>query len=156
MRGLVYLSVFAFLVGCQVKQPHVGLWSLHEMLVRDSAGNLSPYKNGMEGYLLYDAEKNMTIHLWQKGFKEYANPYPNFTADVPLADLQNLTKSYYYIGEYELLNDSVVQHTRISHSNPNDWGQTVQRKFTIVNDTLTIVPAEQKNANLKLVWTRSQ
>jgi hypothetical protein len=98
----------------------------------------------------------MTLHLWQKGFKEYPTPYANFTTDLPLADLQNHTKSYYYIGEYALLSDSVIQHTRISHSNPKDWGETVQRKFIIRNDTLTITPVEEENANLKLTWLRSQ
>lgn len=156
MSKLGYILVVVCLIGCQQPKPHVGLWKLYSMQVKNADGVLMPYKNGMEGYLLYDDHKNMTIHLWQKGFKEYSNGYPNFSEDIDLEDLQNLTKSYYYIGEYKLLNDSVVQHTRISHSNPNDWGETVQRKFTIVNDTLTITPAEQKNANLKLVWTRAQ
>jgi hypothetical protein len=133
-----------------------GLWKLYSMEVKDANnGEWKNYRNGMQGYLLYDGNKNMTIHLTDQGYENTNLKFPNFSDTIPLEALKYLTKSYYYIGEYKVLNDSMVQHKRISHSNPNDWGKQVIRQFKFSGDTLVITPTEEKNANLKLKWIKS-
>lgn len=156
--GFILLWVFS---GCSVssetsKQSSiVGLWELHSMQVRNpESGEWSHYRGGMQGYLLYDGRKNMTIHLTDKGYQDTDLTFPNFTDTIPEEALKYLTKSYYYIGEYQILNDSLVQHERISHSNPGDWGKKVVRHYQFSGDTLIITPTEARNANLKLKWLR--
>lgn len=160
-----FLGVFfvgVFLLSCQAKvkvktRGIEGLWELQSMKIRNlESGLWSDYRNGMQGFLLYDDNKNMTIHLTDKGYQNTALTFPNFTDTIDIEALKYLTKSYYYIGEYKILNDSMVQHTRISHSNPGDWGKVVKRHFKLRNDTLIITPTESRLANLELKWTRAE
>ncbi len=160
MNRLVLISILIGLIGCsnpkESSLPEVtGLWKLHSMKIRNSeTGVWSHYRGGMQGYLLYDGNQNMTIHLTDKDYEKTDLSFPNFTDTIPVEALKYLTKSYYYIGEYKILNDSIVQHTRISHSNPGDWGKVVKRHFTLKGDTLVITPTEQRLANLELSWVR--
>ena len=149
------------LISCQPKEKKVnsikGLWTLSSMKVRSSeTGIWSDYRGGMQGYLLYDGKKNMTIHLTDQGYENTNLQFPNFTDTISIEALKYLTKSYYYIGEYAVLNDSIVQHTRISHSNPGDWGEVVKRHFSFNGDTLVITPTEQKLSNLELKWVKTE
>ena len=132
-----------------------GLWELHVMEQKDSLGNWGLWRNGMQGYLLYDATENMSIHLMDKGYEKFELEFPNFSDTIPLEALKHLTKSYVYFGKYEV--DEAkgnVQHTRISHSNPKDWGGVVQRRFCFKGDTLIISPVEEKLKSLRLKWLR--
>lgn len=164
LRVLLFVLIGSYLIsGCSVSNNSSetksikGLWELFSMEVKDrNTGDWKHYRNGMQGYLLYDGNKNMTIHLTDQGYENTALEFPNFTDTISLEALKYLTKSYYYIGEYKVLNDSMVQHKRISHSNPGDWGKQVVRQFKFNGDTLVITPTEEKNANLKLKWIRSE
>lgn len=132
-----------------------GLWKLHSMKIRNSeTGIWSDYRGGMQGFLLYDGNQNMAIHLTDADYEKTDLVFPNFTDTIPEEALKHLTKSYYYIGEYKLLSDSMVQHTRISHSNPGDWGKVVKRHYSFSGDTLVITPNEKKLANLELKWVK--
>jgi hypothetical protein len=161
-RALVIVAVAVIFVSCEakikVKSANVeGLWKLVSMKIRNTeTGDWNDYRNGMQGYLLYDGARNMTIHLTDKGYEDTELEFPNFTDTLSIEALKYLTKSYYYIGEYEILNDSMVQHTRLSHSNPGDWGKVVKRHFKIRNDTLIMTPTEQRLANLELKWVKSE
>jgi hypothetical protein len=156
------IAMVGFFSSCQtkvkIKTVRIeGLWELVSMKIRNTeTGVWRDYRGGMQGYLLYDGNKNMTIHLTDKGYENTDLNFPNFNDSIPLEALKYLTKSYYYIGEYQILNDSTVQHTRLSHSNPGDWGKVVKRHFLLNNDTLTITPTESKLANLELKWTRKE
>ncbi|MFT4754273.1 MAG: hypothetical protein ACI9GM_000634 [Salibacteraceae bacterium] len=154
------LAVLVVLISCQAKvkiknKGIEGLWKLTSMKIRNTeTGVWSDYRAGMQGYLLYDGNKNMTIHLTDKDYEKTEMVFPSFTDTISMEALQHLTKSYYYIGEYQILNDSIVQHTRISHSNPGDWGKVVKRHFSFIGDTLVITPTEQRLANLELRWVK--
>ena len=130
-----------------------GLWQLHSMQVRDSLGHWSDFRGGMQGYLLYDDAGHMALHLATKDYEQTDLQIRNFSDTIALEKLKYLTNFYGYMGRYRLLDTaSIVEHTRISHSNPNDWGKTVQRRFQFDGDTLIITPVESANANLKLKW----
>lgn len=160
MNRLIFLLVGLSFMGCQSSSnnsaPEItGLWKLHSMKVRNAEnGKWSDYRDGMQGFLMYDGNKNMTIHLTDMEYEKTDLEFPNFTDTISLEALKYLTKSYYYIGEYTVLNDSIVQHKRISHSNPNDWGKVVKRHFSFHGDTLVITPTEKRLANLELKWIR--
>lgn len=138
-----------------VKEPIQGLWSLVSMQVKDSAGHWSDWNGGMQGNLLYDGSGHMSLHLSTHDFHEFDSAYPNFTKDISLEALEHQTNTYFYMGVYTIdLERQIVQHTRISHSNPKDWGVTVERKFQFWGDTLVVEPVEATNANLRLKWLK--
>ncbi|MGB1004828.1 MAG: lipocalin-like domain-containing protein [Salibacteraceae bacterium] len=162
MSRFIVLFILVGLFGCsspraEKNQTVEGLWKLHSMKIRNTeTGVWSDYRGGMQGYLLYDGQKNMTIHLTDKDYEKTDLDFPSFTDTIPVEALKYLTKSYYYVGEYKLLNDSIVQHTRLSHSNPGDWGEVVKRHFSFKDDTLVITPTEQRLANLELKWVKPE
>lgn len=136
------------------KGAHVGLWKLQSMQVKNAeTGEWSEYRGGMQGYLLYDDDQYMSLHLQTKDYYDTDLAFSNFTDTMALEQLQHITMNYNYMGQYEIdLESQIVQHTRLSHSNPNDVGEIVKRRFHFVGDTLVIQPFEKKNARLKLKW----
>ena len=140
----------------QVQSPLVGLWKLESMKVRNTATNTwSHYRGGMDGYLLYDANGHVSLHLFDRGYENAAMTFPNFNDCIPLEALKYITKSYYYMGNYKISGeDSIVSHTKVSHSNPSEFGLTAERRFYFNGDTLVMQPIERKNVNLKLKWLR--
>ncbi len=137
------------------ENPFEGLWSLHIMEQKDSLGNWQEWREGMNGYILYDASDNMSVHLTVEGYEETDMEFPNFNKDIPMEALQHLTGSYVYFAKYSIDTDkSIVQHARFSHSNPRDWDVVVQRRYTFSGDTLILQPVEDQNANLRLKWVK--
>ena len=83
--------------------------------------------------------------------------FANFIDTSPLPALKHLTGSYVYFAKYSVDPEkSIVQHARISHSNPEDWNVVVQRKYTFSGDTLILQPVENANARLRLKWVRTK
>jgi len=61
-----------------------------------------------------------------------------------------------YFAKYTILEEeSIVEHARISHSNPSEWNKIVRRKYTFTGDTLTLAPVEMRLSGLRLKWVRS-
>lgn len=158
ISSLLLLS--ALIIGCENKTIEVdkpeltGLWQLHSMKVRDTATNTwAHYKGGMDGYLLYDGEENVALHLYEEGYEDLPPKFSNFTDTIDLESLQYITKSYYYMGKYKVSEtDSIVSHYKLSHSNPSEFGLTAERRFWFNGDTLVMQPVERKNSRLKLKW----
>jgi hypothetical protein len=161
-HSIVFLSLL--LISCnQTPEPTPeksfrGLWSLHIMEEQDpDTGQWSEWKNGMQGYILYDGEDHMAVHLTFKGYQDTELRFPNFVDTIPLPALKHLTGSYVYFAKYSVDREKgVVQHARISHSNPGDWDAVVQRRFHFSGDTLTLQPVEDSNSRLRLKWVRSK
>jgi hypothetical protein len=157
------LSFAALAMGCSQKMKEAdrnrfeGLWSLHVMEQRDSVtGDWKEWRNGMQGYILYDGKENMAVHLTTKGYQDTELRFPNFIDTIPTEALKHLTNSYVYFAKYAFDEDKgVVEHARISHSNPGEWNAVVQRRFTFSGDTLTLEPLEEANAGLRLKWVRT-
>jgi len=133
-----------------------GLWSLYIMEQQDSTtGNWSEWRNGMQGYILYDDKNNMSVHLTTVGYEETDLQFPNFTDTISIEALRHLTNSYVYFAKYTVDEEqSVVEHARISHSNPGMWNEIVRRKYTFKGDTLILQPLEKETAGLRLKWIR--
>jgi|GEM_PF-420117 len=134
----------------------IGLWKLESMKVRDTVSNSwSHYKDGMDGYLLYDGNGHVALHLYEKGYEKTGIEFPNFNDSIPLEALKHITKSYYYMGSYKVSKeDSIVSHYKLSHSNPSEFGLTADRRFYFSGDTLVMQPVERKNSKLKLKWLK--
>ncbi|MFT4987187.1 MAG: hypothetical protein ACI81Y_001809 [Glaciecola sp.] len=159
-KTLLFLlsALITITMACNQPEPSdvTGLWKLHTMEVKDSlTGKWSEFRDGMQGYLLYDSEDNVALHLIKKGYENRKDKFRNFTDTMSLDKLKHITGNYNYIGKYSV-NEDIVSHHRLSHSNPNDWGVTVERRFKFSADTLIIKPVEEKNARLRLKWLRDQ
>ena len=133
-----------------------GLWSVYIMEQRDTVtGEWSEWRNGMQGYILYDDKNNMALHLTTKNYEKTDIRFPNFVDSIPQEALKYLTNSYVYFGKYTVDEEQqIVEHARISHSNPGDWNVVVKRKYTFSGDTLTLQPVEEQTANLRLKWIK--
>lgn len=131
-----------------------GLWTLYSMEQRDSAtGTWQPYRNGMQGYLLYDGRGHMALHLSTRGYEQFRPEFPNFNPQIPSEALQHLTNSYHYLGTYTIDEaKGQVTHTKLAHSNPSEWGLEAVRNFRFEGDTLVMTPEEEENARLRVKW----
>jgi len=161
---LIVVCIAALLISCNQKNKETdsnqfaGLWSLHVMEQRDSVtGEWNEWRNGMQGYILYDEKDNMSVHLTTKGYQDTDLRFPNFNDTIPVGALKHLTGSYVYFAKYSVDKDKgVVEHARMSHSNPGEWNVAVQRRFTFSGDTLTLQPLEEQNSGLRLKWIKSE
>lgn len=133
-----------------------GLWSLHIMEKLDpESGIWNEWRNGMQGYILYDGNENMSLHLTTKGYEKTELRFPNFVDTIPIEALQHLTNSYVYFAKYSIdEKEKIVQHARISHSNPGMWNEIVQRRFSFSGDTLILQPVEKQISGLRLKWIK--
>lgn len=164
LSTLLSFLVLLFLFACQQNKkeleedPFHGLWSLVSMEQLNTETNQwEEWRNGMQGYILYDGENNMSLHLTTKGYEKTAIRFPNFTDTIAEEALKHLTNSYVYVAKYKVDKEQgTVEHARISHSNPGDWGKVVRRKYTFKGDTLVLKPVESANSNLKLTWVRDK
>ncbi len=122
------LLIIVSLFGCkqETKQIQInqfsGLWSLHIMEQHDSVtGNWNEWRNGMQGYILYDDENNMAVHITTKGYQNADIQFPNFVDTIFITALKHLTNSYVYFAKYAVFEkEGIIEHARISHSNPAD------------------------------------
>lgn len=160
---ILILCIATLLIGCNQKNNETdinrfnGLWSLYIMEQQDSVTReWSEWRNGMQGYILYDDEDNMSVHLTTKGYEDTDLQFPNFVDSISHDALKHLTKSYVYFAKYTIdEKQNVVQHARISHSNPGMWNEVVKRRYTFSGDTLTLQPLEERTSNLRLKWIKS-
>jgi len=129
---------------------------LHILEQKDSiTGEWSEWRDGMQGYILYDNKNNMSVHLTTTGYEATDLRFPNFVDSISNEALKHLTNSYVYFAKYSIdEDDKTVEHARISHSNPGEWNNVVKRKYTFSGDTLILQPLEEEDAGLRLKWIK--
>jgi hypothetical protein len=133
-----------------------GLWSLVVMdNYNEKTNQWEVWNGGMQGYILYDNKNNMSLHLLTKDYEKFDLRFPDFDDSISLEALKHLTNSYVYFAKYSVdAVDSIVTHKRISHSNPGEWGKSVQRRISFIGDTLVLEPLEKETAGLRLKWVK--
>ena len=161
MKNLfLFILAFSFLLACNQKSKVeklsiLGLWKLHAMEVKNEKDEWSEWRQGMGGYLLYQESGYMSLHLFPKAYPESNLIFRNFTDTMQLDQLKYISQNYNYTGSFTVDQDSsIVSHTKLSHSNPNEWGEISRRKFSFVGDTLFVVPTEEENASLRLKFLK--
>ncbi len=162
-RYPLILLLIAF-TACSSESDHpiVGTWKLMSMMEEGPSGEWQPYAGGMQGYIMYNADGHMALHLSYEGYEDTDLSIDNFDPYQARENLEYLTGTYHYIAEYSIEKQSspidgeagIVTHKRIAHSNPNDWGAVVKREFEVYNDLLTIVPLEEENSRILLSFMR--
>ena len=164
LRIIITLAVFSATVSCskaveqKEKNPFTGLWSLAAMdQLNLETNQWQQWRDGMQGYILYDDLNNMSVHLTTSGYQDTEIRFPNFTDTISTAALKHLTGSYVYVAKYKVDKEAgTVEHARISHSNPGDWNVAVKRKYTFIGDTLILQPVEKANSGLRLKWVKDK
>lgn len=128
-----------------------GTWAKESFKIKDSLGNWTDFEwhKGGELYIIYDGLGGAALHSTPKFYKDYfddKNPNKNSKDS-----LKYLAESYIYFARCEINNDTIF-HKKISHTNPNEIGEIVKRKYKIIKDTLYLTPLNfNSEAILKLV-----
>jgi len=161
MKKFIFgILICSIIFACEQKSktpqlPILGLWKLNVMEVKNDDGIWNEWRQGMGGYLLYEASGYMSLHLMPKSYPDTDLKFKNFTDTMQLDQLKYISQNYNYTGSYTVdLDSSIVSHTKLSHSNPNEWGEISRRKFKFVGDTLFVVPTEEENARLRLKFLK--
>ena len=110
-----------------------------------------------DGFIQYDGKGHMSVHLYPRGYKDFDT---NKNIDsIDRESLKELTKFYQsnfvYFAEYKIINDSTIEHTRISATEPKNWGTKLIRSFEFINDTLILTAHENlENKKMRLRWVK--
>lgn len=161
LKFLLILAVF--FAGCQPeadkssKKVLKGLWTLQIMESYDpDTDTYKEWRDGMQGYILYDGSGHMALNLAAEDYQNFDFKFPNFTDTIAIEALRHLTKNYFYVANYTVFEDQgIVEHARLSHSNPGEWHGVVRRRYAFSGDTLIITPVEEKNKGLRLKWLKA-
>lgn len=128
-----------------------GTWRKDSFKIKDSIGNWADFEwhKGGEMYIIYDGLGGAALHSTPEGYKTY---FSDKTPNKNSADsLKYLAENYTYFARCEINGDTIF-HQKITHTNPNEIGEIVKRKYRLFNDTLYLTPLNFKSeAILKLV-----
>ena len=102
-----------------------------------------------DGFIQYDGKGHMSVQLYPRDYKDF---HTNKNIDsIDHESLKELTKFYQsnfvYFADYKIINDSTIEHTRISATEPKNWGTKLTRSFEFINDTLILTAT--KNWRIK-------
>ena len=160
---LILLWIGSLSFGCKEEianndfNKFTGLWSLNRIEQQNpETGEWNVWREGMQGYLLYDGQNNMAVHHTTVGYENTNLQFPNFTDTISSEALKHLTNSLVYFAKYRV--DEVnneIEHARISHSNPSQWDEVAKRSYNFSGDTLTLQPIKKTPLGiLRLKWIK--
>ena len=110
-----------------------------------------------DGFIQYDGKGHMSVHLYPRDYKDFDT---NKNIDsIDHESLKELAKFYQsnfvYFADYKIINDSTIEHTRISATEPKNWGTKLIRSFEFINDTLILTAHENlENKKMRLRWVK--
>jgi len=151
---------------CKVQQPSMveklrGMYRLERFYQLDTIHNQwipSPAWEGYSGYIIYDGVGHMAIHLSPKGYKEtdVSKPIDSLNVEELKARARYYQTNYTYFANAKVA-DSFVIHSKLSATNPKEWGTTSTRDLTLINDTLYLTTREKiGQARLRLRWIKQR
>jgi hypothetical protein len=142
-------------VRADAREGIVGAWSLVSFDVDEGKGKEKPrFGPDPVGYLIYSADARMAAVL--AGTHRPVLSSPAGTAQSEESRTQALLNFLAYAGRYEVRGDRVFHHVEVSVFT-NLMGTTLERQFTLQDDTLTIrtLPPEIWGGSNVLVWKRA-
>jgi hypothetical protein len=153
--GLILLAI---IYSCSTKTQQAdnkfdGMWRLDKFESLDSLSNRwtdDSTRVGWSGYILYDGQGHMGVHLIPNGYKDFdSKKNIDSLSDDDLKELTKFYKSnFVYFANYNI-NGTVIDHQRLTATEPGNWGTTLTRDFDFKGDTL-ILTAHEKIAGQKL------
>jgi hypothetical protein len=166
LNSALTLVILCSLGGCETSGPKEnerfsGMWRLDKFEAMDSRTNTwadDSTKIGWSGYILYDGQGHMGVHLTPKAYQDFdtRKNIDSLTHDE-LKELATFYKSnFVYFAEY-LLTDSTIEHKRLSATEPQNWGKSLTRTFEFRQDTLLLTAWEAiEGQRVRLRWIRLQ
>ena len=162
----IVLFTILVLFGCVTNQPRTdeqfhGMWRLDKFEELDTlTGTWSddPIRSGWTGYILYDGQGHMGVHLSPAGYKDFDT---NKNIDSLSNDEVKTLAKYYqsnfvYFADYDLT-DTTIEHKRLSATDPRTWGISLTRDFEFNGDTLVLTAHERIGGQtLRLRWIKLQ
>ena len=135
------------------------MWRLDKFESFDSLANSwtdDSTRSGWAGYILYDGQGHMAVHLIPKGYKDF-DTKKNIDS-LEHDELKELAKFYksnfVYFANYNV-NGTIIDHNRLTATEPENWGTILTRDFVIKGDTLLLTARENIGAQqLRLRWIK--
>jgi|SRR5580700_4614940 hypothetical protein len=131
----------------------VGAWKLESFLMDEGKESEKAFfGNDPAGYLIYSANGRVAAVL-SSVHRLALEPPPSKVTKECAASVADFLS---YAGRYEVKGDRVYHHVEVSVFT-NLVGQTLERRFNLVGDTLTIrtLPPEIWGKSSVLVWRRA-
>lgn len=166
---LTILFICSMSFGCDCPQQvsshkqFQGLWKLYIIEKQDLTGVWQEFhwNKGGDSYILYDGLGHMSVQFTPANYKDKTVKAPrtsidSLTIDELRSDLITYSSNYVYTANCKILEkEQVIEHQRLAHTYPFDWGVTVQRRFQFTGDTLILMPVEPQNP-LRLKWIKQK
>lgn len=110
-----------------------------------------------DGFIQYDGKGHMSVHLYPRDYKDFDTDKNIDSLDHE--SLKELTRFYQsnfvYFAEYKIINDSTIEHIRISATEPKNWGTILTRSYEFRKDTLILTAHEKlDNKKMRLRWIK--
>ena len=163
LLGLLFLAT---IYSCSTKTQQAGnkfdgMWRLDRFELFDSLANRwtdDTTRIGWSGYILYDGQGHMGVHITPKGYKDFdtSKNIDSLNQDELIAVAKFYKSNAVYFANYTLSENSVV-HNRLSGTEPNNWGISLTRDFIFKQDTLILTPQEinaGQKQKLRLRWLK--
>jgi Lipocalin-like domain len=159
----IILSLVVF-VACKVEKPSMmeslrGMYRLERFDQLDTVQHQwvpSPVWEGYSGYIIYDGVGHMAVHLSPKGYREtdVSKPIDSLNPEELRARAKFYQTNYTYFANAKVT-DSFVVHSKLSATNPRDWGTDATRDITLISDTLYLTTREKiGQVRLRLKWIK--
>lgn len=155
-----FLLLFWFFFDCNsnsnkdIPAPKLeAMWKLLAIEEMDTLqGKWKLFQGGMQGFLIYDNKKNMALHLLPKNYEKSGLVFKNFPDSGSYDQLLHQAQSYVYFAKYRVDSmEQTITHSRVSHSNPNEWNEEVVRNYEFHGDTLELITTE-RNPPIRVRW----
>ncbi|PLW93602.1 MAG: hypothetical protein C0591_14360 [Marinilabiliales bacterium] len=167
IRKVIFFTIIILLFSCNKRQkisPHEqfrGLWKLYIIEYQDSSGvwQEHAWNKGGNSYILYDGLGHMAVQITPERYKDIKVNFPKSNIDSLSieelkADLRTYAANYVYTANCVILDEEeIIEHHRLSHTYPYDWGVIAQRRFEFKADTLILLPVEPQNP-IRLKWIK--
>jgi len=133
-----------------------GMWKLEKIESVDRASGKWFYDSaftGWNGYILYDGQGHTGVQITPKGYKDFdANKNIDSINNEGLKELVKFYRTnWVYFAGYTITNN-VIEHKRLSATEPRDWGTVLTRDFEFRSDTLILTAHEIVGGKKSRLW----
>jgi hypothetical protein len=158
---LFALFILLFFSACRNKEQtneskFSGMWRLDKIESFDNASGKWLYDStftGWTGYIIYDGQGHMGVQITPKGYKDFdVNKDTDSLNNDGLKELVKFYKSnWVYFADYKITNN-IIEHKRLSATEPYNWGTVLTRDFEFRNDTLILTAHEIVGGKKSRLW----
>src|SRR5688572_27668398 len=161
---LIGLVTILAIFGCTSNQQHSiekfhGMWRLDKFEALDTLTNsrsADSTRIGVTGYILYDGQGHMGVHLSPQGYKDFdaGGSIDSMSNSELKAIAQFYQSNFVYFADYALA-ETTIEHKRLSATDPRTWGTPLMRNFDFIGDTLILTAHEHIDGRkLRLRWIK--